>query len=299
MRWQAWLSGEARIRYMKLSYPPTFIFHVHIHVFCFQACNRRTWQMRLDVLLLMWLFFQNLRPQLQVQPLSQQLRWITSRMQAFSFLLISRLLSPLVVVMASRCAIQRLSSLARINVFVFFGELELVLNWSHPCSYRDRLCDGFPDCTDVSDENNCPGEDHCDNEYLFKWVTISLWSKMTLSVLNRCPDGECLDSRRRCDGYDDCRDGGDEMDCWDVECQYWQLKCQVLTWMNLNTSIHSSSRTLEFACTVLMNVTAGTIVLMVVTNATAPAKTGFKPWKFPQITQLQFSARCRKVSSQQ
>ena len=31
-----------------------------------------------------------------------------------------------------------------------------------------------------------------------------------------------------------CRDGGDETDCWDVECQYWQLKCQVGAWYMYN-----------------------------------------------------------------
>ena len=55
----------------------TFICQVNLCViFSFQAHNNRTWQMRLDVLLKMWLFFQHLTPQLQVQLSSQQLRWL-------------------------------------------------------------------------------------------------------------------------------------------------------------------------------------------------------------------------------
>ena len=62
--------------------------HIHLDSYvmctCVLAFNHRTWQMRLDAFLLMWLIFQNLASQLQEQPLSQQLRWLTSRVQAFN-----------------------------------------------------------------------------------------------------------------------------------------------------------------------------------------------------------------------
>ena len=48
--------------------------------FSFQACNHRTWQMKLGAFLLMWLIFQNLASQLQELPLSQQLRWLVCKL---------------------------------------------------------------------------------------------------------------------------------------------------------------------------------------------------------------------------
>ena len=76
------------------------------------------------------------------------------------------------------------------------------------CILNERVCDGYPDCGDISDEMDCPNGS-CNS----KWLV-------------QCGDGLCVDARRRCDGYDDCIDGTDELDCLSHKCQYQQLKCR-------------------------------------------------------------------------
>lgn len=59
---------------------------------------------------------------------------------------------------------------------------------------RSRVCDGYPDCTDHSDEYNCTAEpESCEED--------------------ECSDGTCISSRQRCDGQRDCPNGEDEHGC--------------------------------------------------------------------------------------
>ena len=48
----------------------------------------------------------------------------------------------------------------------------------------------------------------CSGEALKNSSRKESFSSITV-VKYRCPDGQCLDSRRRCDGYEDCRYGRD------------------------------------------------------------------------------------------
>ena len=64
---------------------------------------------------------------------------------------------------------------------------------------RHYHCDGFPDCADASDEENC-------NSTVTK-LTCSYAQFTCIS------DGQCVTSNFVCDGSDDCVDGSDEANC--------------------------------------------------------------------------------------
>ncbi|TNN03863.1 hypothetical protein fugu_000892 [Takifugu bimaculatus] len=77
------------------------------------------------------------------------------------------------------------------------------------CIDKDWRCDGTKDCTDDSDELNCPPPSCSSQE--FKCVT----------------SGECISLGFVCDGEDDCLDGSDEQRaCGDRTCSSDQFTCQ-------------------------------------------------------------------------
>lgn len=80
---------------------------------------------------------------------------------------------------------------------ISFAEPKICTDFEYTCSdstciNKNKLCDCNPDCSDSSDEINCPP---APNKF-------------------RClGDGRCIESWRKCDGISDCLDGSDEINC--------------------------------------------------------------------------------------
>lgn len=128
-----------------------------------------------------------------------------------------------------------------------------------PCLETSRRCDGVPDCPDSSDELYCvfrmsptlfyylfflrslypfscmETNLFITNYHTFPPFVFAKMKKITECRKNeyRCSDGSCIDIRRKCDGYPDCRDRGDELNC----SEYHILHCRSTFCLSFSLSL--------------------------------------------------------------
>lgn len=77
---------------------------------------------------------------------------------------------------------------------------------SGQCILRSWKCDFERDCTDGSDEKDCPKKECASHRFT-------------------CANGHCINFEWKCDGDDDCGDFSDETDCPPVACSPGKAKC--------------------------------------------------------------------------
>ena len=85
------------------------------------------------------------------------------------------------------------------------------------CVANDQVCNGWPDCPNGEDEQNCVRPPQSKRSKL----KVTCPKPASLSVLCsgcypgqfQCGDGSCVDQSRICDGRFDCVDAADERDC--------------------------------------------------------------------------------------
>lgn len=97
------------------------------------------------------------------------------------------------------------------------------------CIEQYQVCDGQSDCTDGSDEMDCPAAAVSANSAS---LVCRLGSKL-------CKDGsDCIMYSHLCDGEVDCKDGSDEEGC-DLQCDPGLIRTSFLfTWEQLNSAFH-------------------------------------------------------------
>jgi hypothetical protein len=92
-----------------------------------------------------------------------------------------------------------------------FNEKYFKCEWNGACLPEVKVCNGFDDCGDFSDERNCS--------------SVNTTQETNFHCSFKCPKGNCLHDQQLCDRHNDCENGEDEKMCNFTLCSSTMQSC--------------------------------------------------------------------------